>query len=59
MLLPALPLEAVTADHSLAKRYGVVGAVVLQPSAAELPLPQEYVPGARHVDAWPETHLCQ
>lgn len=48
MLLPALPLEAVAADHGLAKRYGVVGAVVLQPSASELP--QEYVPrGVRHV----------
>lgn len=37
MLLPALPLEAVAADHDLAKRYGVLGPLVLQPIGATLP----------------------
>jgi hypothetical protein len=43
MLLPSLPLEAVLADPSLAKRYGVLGPVLLQPTTPEKPLPQECV----------------
>lgn len=40
MLLPSLPLDAVLADEGLARRYGVLGPLLLQPSAAA-PLPQE------------------